>query len=205
MELQSQNGVAILSFPEEPRYPRLALTVLQNISDLLNSIRDENLFRGVVIASNSCSFAVGAEVAEISALDPVRGCSFSRTGQALCRHIRCFHIPVVAAIRGFCFGGGLDLALACHARVASYDASFSHPGGTLGLIAGWGGTQGLPRYFGKAAALEALLTADRTPATQAMSLHWVDALVSSQDVVDVAVERVHARVGRHARPITGPR
>jgi enoyl-CoA hydratase/carnithine racemase len=204
MELQSQEGVVIFHFPEEPRYPRLATAVLKELSELLAAIRKDSVFRGVVIAPNSCSFAVGAELAEISALDAAGGCAFSHRGQALCREIRCFPAPVVAAIRGFCLGGGLDLALACHARVASYDASFAHPGGTMGLIAGWGGTQCFPRNFGKAAALEFLLTAQRIPATQALSLRLVDELVSSRDVVDAAVKRARAEVSNHQSPIISP-
>jgi enoyl-CoA hydratase/carnithine racemase len=196
VDLQSQDGVAVLRFPEEPLYPRLATAVLRELSDLLVSLSRERVFRGVVIASNPFSFPVGADLPEIASLDAVRGQAFSHTGQAVCRQIRLFPSPVVAAIRGFCFGGGLDLALACHSRVASYDASFSHPGATLGVIPGWGGTQCLPRKFGKAAALEILLTAQHIPATQAMSLGLADELVSSQDLIGAAVARVHSRRSR---------
>jgi enoyl-CoA hydratase len=192
VDLQSQDGVAILRFPEEPLYPRLATAVLGELSNLLALLGKEQAFRGLVIASNSFSFAVGAAIPEVSSLGAVRGLAFSHTGQTVCRQVRRFPAPVVAAIRGFCFGGGLDLALACQGRVASYAASFAHPGGTLGIIAGWGGTQRLPRKFGKAAALEILLTAQRIPATQALSLGLVDELVSSHDLVGAAIARVHA-------------
>jgi enoyl-CoA hydratase len=197
MEVQSQDAVAILRFPEEPPYPRLATAVLKELTDLLAALASDLAFRGVVIASNSCSFATGAEVNELSSLNPVRACDFARWGQSVCKRIRRFPAPVVAAIRGFCTGGGLDLALACHARVAAYNASFAHPGGALGLITGWGGTQSLPRRLGKAVALEVLLTAERIPATQALSLRLVDELVSSQDLVSAAVQRVHALSERH--------
>ena len=90
---------------------------------------------------------------------------------------------MVAAIRGFCLGGGLDLALACHGRVAAYDASFGHPGAGLGLVTGWGGTQRLPRLVGKAAALQMFLTAERIPATQALTMGLVDALAPSSDLL----------------------
>jgi enoyl-CoA hydratase/carnithine racemase len=102
---------------------------------------------------------------------------------------------VVAAIRGYCLGGGLDLALACHGRVATYDASFGHRGAALGLVTGWGGTQRLPRLLGKAGALEMLLTADRIPATQALSMGLVDELVSSQDLIASAAKRAEAMHG----------
>jgi enoyl-CoA hydratase/carnithine racemase len=89
-------------------------------------------------------------------------------------------------------GGGLDLALACHGRVATYDSSFGHPGAALGLLTGWGGTQRLPRLIGKAAALHMLIAADRIPATQALSLGLVDELTSSCDLITSAARRAEA-------------
>ena len=198
MELQSQDAVAVLQFPEEPLYPRLATPVLRELASLFTRLARDNVFRGVVIASNSCSFATGAEVQEVSMLHAVRACEFARQGQNLCRQIRIFPVPVVAAIRGFCFGGGLDLALACHARIATYNTSFAYPGGGLGLITGWGGTQSLPRKFGKAAALEVLLTGERIPATQVVSLRLVDDLVSSEELLSAAVQRVHTLLERRS-------
>ena len=84
------------------------------------------------------------------------------------------------------------MALACHARVATYDASFGHPGVALGLITGWGGTQRLPRLVGKSSALQMLLTGDRIPATQALTMGLVDELVSSRDLVSQAAKRAQA-------------
>lgn len=199
MQLESRNDVVILSFPEEPLYPRLGTAALEELSDLLTAISKESVVRGVVIAANSCSFATGANIDEISALDAIRACEFARKGQALCRRIRCFPKPLVAAIRGFCSGGGLDLALACHGRIAAYNSSFSYPGGALGLITGWGGTQSFPRKFSKATAFELLLTGERIPATQAISLGLVDELASSCDLVNAAVQRLGAFFATHSQ------
>lgn len=155
----------------------------------------EGLFRGVVIAAGATSFATGADLDEVSALDGVGAWSFAHMGQEVLDQIELFPLPVVAAIRGYCLGGGLDLALACHARVASYDASLGHPGPALGLMTGWGGTQRLPRLLGKAAALRVLLTAERIPATQALTLGLVNELVSPQDLLEAAcrhAERLYA-------------
>ena len=87
-------------------------------------------------------------------------------------------------------GGGLDLALACGARVAAYGATFSHPGPALGLMTGWGGTQRLPRLVGRAEALRILLTGERIPAAQALTLGLVDELVPSAELIDAAVRQV---------------
>jgi enoyl-CoA hydratase/carnithine racemase len=94
-------------------------------------------------------------------------------------------LTTVAAINGFCFGGALDLALACGQRIASPDAVFSHPGADLGIITGWGGTQRLPRLIGHARALEMFFTAQRVDAREALSIGLVDAV--SEDPVASAL------------------
>lgn len=188
MHFHSHNSVAVLTFPTAAGYPRLTRSVLSELADLLAAVRKEGLFQGVVIAANSESFAVGADVEELAALDGIAAWEFSRMGQALFDQIERFPSPVVAAIRGFCLGGGLDLAFACHARVATYDSSFGHPGGSLGLLTGWGGTQRLPRLIGKNQALQMLLTDERVPATQALTLGLVDELVSPPELIESSVQ-----------------
>jgi len=201
LDFQSHDSIAVLTFARAAGYPRLTRAVLEELGDLLGAVRREGLFRGVVIASNEESFATGAELEELVPLEGVAAQEFARVGQTLFDQIERFPISVVAAIRGYCLGGGLDLALACHGRVATYDASFGHPGVALGLLTGWGGTQRLPRLVGKAQALQMLLSGERVPATQALTLGLVDELVSSQDLIPVAVGRAH-RLGA-TRALTG--
>lgn len=189
----------MLTFPSGEGYPRLTRAVLEELADLLSTVRRERLFFGVVIASNPKSFATGAELEELVPLEGVAAQEFARAAQSLFEQIERFPIPVVAAIRGYCLGGGLDLSLACHARVATYDASFGHPGVSLGLLTGWGGTQRLPRLVGKAQALQMLLSGERVPATQALTLGLVDELVSSADLIECAVRRCLALVHNDAR------
>jgi enoyl-CoA hydratase/carnithine racemase len=192
MELSSHDSVAVLAFPPTVGYPRLTRPVLQDLNELLEEVKCAGLFTGVVIASNPRSFATGADIQEISAVEGAGARQFAELGQGTCRRIAGFPFPVVAAIRGYCLGGGLDLAVACHSRVATYDASFGHPGVALGLMTGWGGTQRLPRLVGKSSALQMLLTGDRIPATQALTMGLVDELVSSRDLVSRAAERAQA-------------
>lgn len=189
MDLSAHNSVAILTFPPGAGYPRLTRALIGTIRELLEEVRLAGLFQGVVIAANAQSFATGAAVEEVESLEGLEARDFAQMGQALGNEVEHFPLPVVAAIRGYCLGGGFDLALACHARVAAYDSSFGHPGASLGLITGWGGTQRLPRLVGKAAALQILLTAERVPATQALSLGLVDELVPSKDLIVAAVRR----------------
>lgn len=193
MEISSFNSVALVAFPEGETYPRLTRSVLTEIGDHLAAIESSGCFTGVVIAANSRSFATGAELEEITQLEGFAAREFARAGQALLDRIATFPLPVVAAIRGYCLGGALDLALACHRRVATYDSSFGHPGPTLGLITGWGGTQSLPRLLGRAPALQILLTGERIPATQALTLGLVDELVPAADLVAAAAQRTRAK------------
>ncbi len=179
----------MLSFLPSVGYPRITRKLLAELWELLEAIRRVSLFRGVVIAANADSFATGAELEEVAALEGIAARQFAAEGQAPFKRIERFPLPVVAAIRGYCLGGGLDLALACHARVATYDSSFGHPGPALGFMTGWGGTQRLPRLLGRAAALPILLTGERIPATQALTLGLVDELVSSQDLLGAACRR----------------
>jgi len=197
VEISSRDSVALLAYPEGETYPRLTRAVLAEIGAHLAAIEDSGCFTGVVIAANSRSFATGAELDEITQLEGFAAREFARAGQALLHRVAAFPLPVVAAIRGYCLGGAFDLALACHSRVATYDSSFGHPGPTLGLMTGWGGTQSLPRLLGRAAALQILLTGDRIPATQALTLGLVDELVPAADLVAAAARR--AKVKSEAR------
>jgi len=192
MELSNHGSIAVLAFPPMMGYPRLTRAALQDLEELLEEVMCAGLFTGVVIASNPKSFASGADIAEVAAVTGVGARQFAELGQSTCRRITSFPFPVVAAIRGYCLGGALDLAIACHGRVAAYDASFGHPGVAVGLMTGWGGTQRLPRLLGKSAALQMLLTAERIPATQALTMGLVDELVSSRDLVSAAAQRAQA-------------
>jgi enoyl-CoA hydratase len=190
VDFSSLDSVAVLSFPEQPEYPRLSRDLLRELRDHLHAVCSSSLFCGVVIAANSRSFAVGAKIEEVSALSGLAAFEFARLCQGFFQEIEFSPLPVVSAIRRFCLGGGLDLALACHGRVAAYDASFGCPGAALGLITGWGGTERLPRRVGRAAALQMLVTGERVPATQALALGLVDEIVPAADLVPTAVRAV---------------
>jgi enoyl-CoA hydratase len=192
MEFSSLDSVAVLAFPPTAGYPRLSGAILGELDNLLDEVKGAGLFSGVVIAANARSFATGAEIEEVAAVEGLCAREFAERGQSTCHRLATFPLPVVAAIRGYCLGGGLDLALACHGRVATYDASFGHPGAAMGLVTGWGGTQRLSRLLGKATALQMLLTADRIPATQALSMGLVDELAPSRDLISAAAQRAQA-------------
>ena len=132
----------------------------------------------LIIAGNRRFFSVGADLNEIAAL-PLSGPEareFAAMGQALMNSIASYPVPIVAAIEGHCMGGGFDLALACHRRIAAPHAIFGHRGAALGLMTGWGGTQRLPRLIGKSRALELFVAAEKISAVRALEIGLVDAI-----------------------------
>jgi enoyl-CoA hydratase len=195
VDLSSYDSVAVLSFPEQPEYPRLSCAVLAELRDQLRAVQAAGCFEGLIIAANAHSFAVGAQLEEVSRLNGLAALEFARLGQRLFGEIEGSPLPVVAAIRGFCLGGGLDLALACHGRVGAYNSSFAYPGGALGLMTGWGGTERLARLAGRAAALQMFVTGERVPATQALALGLVDELIPAADLLPAAVRAVQRLKG----------
>jgi len=144
--------------------------------------------RGLVITGNDRFFSAGAELEEIAELDGPSAYEFSKMGQELMNAIDHFPSPVYAAVSGYCMGGGMDLALACHYRIASSHAVFGHRGAALGLITGWGGTQRLPRLIGKGRALELLVAAEKVHACQALRIGLIDAI--AQDPIDTALRQL---------------
>ncbi len=135
-------------------------------------------------------FSAGADLNEIAALGRPEALRFAQDGQRLMGLVESYPGPVIAAVRGFCMGGGLDLALACRHRIASPDAVFGHRGAALGLITGWGGTQRLPRLVGKSRALQMFIEAEKVRPGEALRIGLVDAI--SDHPVEEAIRRIRA-------------
>jgi enoyl-CoA hydratase/carnithine racemase len=160
----------------------------------------ERRVSALVISGNEKFFSAGADLREISELDGPAAREFSSMGQQLMAAIGGFPAPVYAAVYGYCMGGGLDLALSCHHRIASSQALFAHRGAALGLITGWGGTQRLPRLVGKGRALEIFVTAEKIRADRALDIGLVDAI--ADDPVSEALSRIAQR--RHLNSEDNP-
>ena len=187
----SQRDAFILIELDDPSgFPRLTRIVLEEFHRLLDEAKQIPAARAIVITGTPKCFAAGAEIGEVAALSALEALRFSALGQELMRRIEGHPMPCIAAIRGHCLGGGLDLALACRLRVASSDAVFGHPGAGLGIITGWGGTQRLPRLLGPGAcsrAMEMLATGRSIPAGQAYAWGLVNRVVPSERVVEAAM------------------
>jgi enoyl-CoA hydratase len=172
-QLESLSAVRVLRLTSEDETNRLTLDCVRSLTREMAHLTHPG---PLVITGNARFFSAGADLEEIFQLYGPSAYEFSRIGQALMAAIECFPAPVCAAISGYCMGGGLDLALACHRRIASPHTIFGHRGAALGLITGWGGTQRLPRLIGKGRALQMLIAAEKITAQQALSMGLIDAI-----------------------------
>ena len=183
------DDILVLTLGSDDGFPRLERGILAEIEEQIAQLSEQRELAGAVITGTERAFAVGAEISELANLTPASAFEFARRGQRVMLAVANSRKPVVAAIRGYCMGGGLDLALACHARIASRDAVFAHPGGSLGIITGWGGTQRLPRLIGRSRALEMLVTGCRVDAEEAFACGLVQT-IAIDSVVTEAIDRV---------------
>lgn len=186
--LEATDRATILRLQSPDNTNRLTSACVLSLTQAIHELAPAE---ALVIAGNREFFSAGADLSEIAALTGPAAYKFSQMGQALMRAIECFPVPVFAAIEGYCMGGGLDLALACHRRIASSSAVFGHRGAALGLITGWGGTQRLPRLIGKARALQIFGTAEKIPADSALRMGLVDLV--APDPVRAALESIVTR------------
>jgi enoyl-CoA hydratase len=182
-----KESILLLTLESDDGYPRLERGVLADISRQIERLARARELAGAVITGTERAFAAGAEIEELARLSPPQAWEFAREGQSVLRQIEVLGKPVIAGIRGYCMGGGLDLALACDRRIAAPDAVFAHPGGSLGILTGWGGTQRLPRLVGRGRALDLMVTGRRINAPEAADWGLISKIVPAADVIPEAI------------------
>ena len=188
-QLQELDGVRVVTLLSEDGTNRLTRARILALTNLVSGL--SATARPIVITGNTKFFSAGADLREIAELNGPEAYEFSKMGQCLMNCIEQFPAAVCAAVNGYCMVGGLDLALACHRRIASTHAIFGHRGAALGLITGWGGTQRLPRIVGKSRTLEILVTAEKIHAKNALRWGLVDTI--DEDPANAAVQWLNER------------
>jgi enoyl-CoA hydratase len=183
--IESDGPVYVLRLISPDGTNRLTRACVLALTAAVNDLKQQ--LCPLIIAGNRQSFSVGADLNEIAALSGPEAYQFSVMGQTLMNAIASYSALAIAAVEGHCMGGGLDLALACHRRIAAPHAVFGHRGAALGLMTGWGGTQRLPRLIGKGRALELFTAAEKVSATRALEIGLVDAI--ADDPVGKALRR----------------
>ncbi len=174
-------GRLVVRFTSSRQRNPLSSEVLGMLETIVEYCETVGTFSEVIFTGTNNVFASGANLYEIKSLNSERARAFSIRGQFLMNRISRLSAKTTAAINGYCFGGALDLALACDQRIALESATFCHPGAGLGIITGWGGTQRLQRLIGTARACEIFFIAEPISALTALSIGLIDRI--NNDIV----------------------
>ena len=188
-----RDGIGFVTVNREAKRNALDARTVDELDRAFAELASDPAVGGVVLTgAGDKAFVAGADVQALSRLDADGARAVSERGQRVFDRIEWLGKPVVAAVNGFALGGGCELALACHVRVASEAASFGTPEVALGLICGYGGTQRLPRLVGKGRALEILLTGRRVDAAEALRIGLANRVVPADRLLAEAVALVRA-------------
>jgi enoyl-CoA hydratase len=165
--VEERDTLAVIRINRPEQKNSLSAATLSDLDEAFTTLSARDRINAIIFTGTRDVFASGADIRELQTLPPGSAREFARRGQAFFQKIADARQLTIAAVNGYCIGGGLDLALACRLRIASPVAIFAHPGARLGIITGWGGTQRLPALVGAPLALELFATARRMSAREA--------------------------------------
>ena len=189
VKTENRDGVLIITVDRPKVLNALNAQTVEEIGRAFAEARDDDSVRVVILTgAGDKAFVAGADINELSQMTPITGKETAERGQRTFLSIERFPKPVIAAVNGFALGGGCELALACHIRIASDKAQLGLPEVTLGIIPGYGGTQRMARLLGKGKALELILTGDRIKADEAERIGLVNKVVPAEELMTVAEE-----------------
>lgn len=180
--IRIEENIAMITI-QNPPVNTLSKQTMEDIHSALTEVEQRHDVKAVILTGEGEHFVAGAELNEFLQIETKEEASqMSYLGYQLTDRIESFSIPVIAAIKGACLGGGLELALACHLRVATEKSIFGLPEITLGIIPGAGGTQRLPRAIGQARAIEMILTGERIHAEEAKQLGLINKVCKEEEL-----------------------
>lgn len=194
-----KNNLAYITINRPEKLNALNKAVIFEINKALQTAEANSEIRCVLITgSGEKAFVAGADIAEFSDFNASEGAALAKQGQELVfSRIENFSKPIIAAINGYALGGGLELSMACHIRVATTTAKMGLPEVTLGLIPGYGGTQRLAQLIGKGKAMELILSATMISAEEALNLKLVNHVCSPEDLLSFC-EKLTATIARNS-------
>lgn len=199
-----ENAVLTITVNRPDKLNALNKKTVAEISEAVKSGESDTTVKAIIITgAGSKSFVAGADIAEFVGLSVEQGMALAKTGQSVFKQIETCSKPIIAAVNGFALGGGCELSMACHLRVASENAKFGQPEVNLGLIAGYGGTQRLIQYLGKTKATELHMTADMIDAQQALNLGLVNYVVPQNQLIPKCLEIIEKIKSKSPKAITG--
>lgn len=182
LKINEEKKILIVTVARPQALNALNLETLEELRKVIKHIELTNEINGAILTGEGeKAFVAGADIKELSSLNQVEAEKLARDGQALFKMIEDCPKPIIAAVNGFALGGGCELAMACHMRIATTNAKFGQPEVNLGIIPGYGGTQRLTQLVGRGKALELLLTGDLIDAQEAKTLGLVNHVVDTQE------------------------
>lgn len=182
IKTEESNNILIVTIARVEALNALNAAVLSELSTIMHNVYNSSQIKGVIITGDGeKAFVAGADIKELTMLTPELALELSLKGQQLFKLIEDCPKPVIAAVNGFALGGGCELAMACHMRIATENSKFGQPEINLGIIPGYGGTQRLTQLVGRGKALELLLTADMIGAAEAKSLGLANHVVANKE------------------------
>jgi enoyl-CoA hydratase len=188
IKLEKENEIAIISINRPEKMNALNVLTIQEIDKAVtNCIADEQIKAMIITGVGEKAFVAGADIAEFSNFSEAEAKKMSAAGHGTFNKIEQSPKPVLAAVNGFALGGGCELAMACHMRIASNHARFGQPEVNLGLIPGYGGTQRLTRLIGRTRATEFLLSGDMITASQADNFGLVNMVTDPEKLMETSL------------------
>jgi len=183
-----EDGIAVITINRPDKLNALNAAVIADLDEALAALDADAPVRGLIVTgAGEKAFVAGADIAELAQATPVEARGLALRGQAVFSRLERFRAPVIAAINGFALGGGCELALACHIRIASEKARLGTPEVKLGLMCGYGGTQRLPRLVGRGRALEILLSGEMVGADEALRMGLVNRVVAPEALMEETI------------------
>jgi enoyl-CoA hydratase len=184
VEMSVEGAIATLLVNRPEVLNSLSTSLIRDLDATLERIESDDSIKAVIVSGAGRAFVAGADIEEISRLDSKSGLEFARRGQAVFSRLEALEKPVLAAVNGFALGGGCELAMACHMRIASKEARFGQPEVKLGILPGFGGTQRLPRLVGRGVATQLILSGDMVGAGDALRIGLVNEVVEPDELLD---------------------
>jgi enoyl-CoA hydratase len=183
------NGVLTVTLNRPDKLNALNSTVLKELNEVIDQVYTDSNIQGVILTgSGPKAFVAGADISEFLSLSTGEGSSLAKKGQDIFTRLENSPKPVIAAVNGFALGGGCELAMSCHIRIASTHAKFGQPEVNLGIIPGYGGTQRLAQLIGKGKALELMMSAEMIGSEQALQLGLVNHVTEPDQLMNKCVE-----------------
>ena len=200
--LDGQDNIAVVTLNRPDKLNALNEQTINDLDSVFDELKkNEEVYVVVLTGSGEKAFVAGADIKELNKLDMISAKEFAEKGQAVFSKIEKFDKPVIAAVNGFALGGGCELALACHIRLASDNAKFGQPEVNLGIIPGYGGTQRLARLINTGRAMEYILTADMISADEAYRIGLVNKVYPQNELLDKAIEMAKKITGKGQQAI----